>query len=112
MATPGRSWATLTAMQPQPVPMSATCSGSADEAGSSRSAASTTSSVSGLGMSTAALTRKSSPQNSRTPTMYADGSRRSRRAIHSEKRGSRPSGTGDRLLVMMRARSQPRMVRA
>ena len=77
-----------------------------------RRASSTMNSVSGRGISTAGVTTKSRPQNSRTPTMYAVGSRAiAARDPLGERRLERP-GTGSCCSVSSRARSQPRIVRA
>ena len=77
-----------------------------------RSASSTISSVSGRGTSVAGVTAKSSPQNSRFPTIIATGSRRARRAIAVAKPEANPSGAGSRLWLSSRARSQPSTWRA
>ncbi len=61
----GRSDATVTAMQPEPVPMSATRRGNAGASiGSSVSSSSTISSLSGRGINTSGVTSKSRFQNS------------------------------------------------
>ena len=67
----GSSCASAAPRHPLPVPMSSTTAGDAGRAWASSHAcaASTTSSVSGRGMSTAGVTSKSSPQNSRRPVM-------------------------------------------
>ena len=61
----GRSPASARAMAPEPVPRSSTRSGRSG--GNCSSTASTSVSVSGRGISTAGVTRRSSPQNSRRP---------------------------------------------
>ena len=74
---PGRSQAIATAMQPDPVPTSAIIGSS--HSATARSASSTRSSVSGLGISTSGVTAMSRPRNSCVPRMYWSGSRAARR---------------------------------
>ncbi len=64
----GRSCASATATQPQPVQTSAIANGT-DRSGNSSWIDSTISSVAGRGISTSGVTSSSRPQNSRTPTM-------------------------------------------
>ena len=68
-ARPGTSCARLIARQPLPVPMSARRGDARFSVSRMASDSSTMNSLSGRGMSTADVTRKSSPQNSRLPTM-------------------------------------------
>ena len=107
----GNSRASATARHPEPVPTSATAH-AAFRSPSRAKAVSTSSSDSGRGTSTAGVTSRSSPQNSRRPTMRATGSRRPRRATSASNRSSNPAGAGSRHRARYFARSQPSAWRA
>ena len=88
------SWASAMARLPHPVHASATSRRRRGSAPKTSSAASTMSSVSGRGMSTAGDTSSGRPQNSRRPVMYADGSRAARRATTAPIALFEPDGSG------------------
>ena len=80
---PSTSRASVTAMQPLPVPMSSRAGAASLRAAADSTTQAHRSSVSGLGMSTPGSTANGRPQNSASPSTYCTGSAFIRRRIIS-----------------------------
>ena len=100
----GSSRASVMPMQPVPVPRSAKRTSLCPS--HSRSTISSSSSVSGRGMSVCGLTSKSRPKNSRRPVMWASGSPAQRRAVRARMAAAASSATGEGMASIRPMRSR------